>query len=229
MKRNSILFILLLLSIIDSYGQNAYKLKDLNWTTIDYYTLTPSSYSDSHNYSISASRSNGDFNLKIQIKGMRTKPPFLTHPLYAYLILTGREHIFKFVKSLKYVCYKYEGWLRIATQNKITHFNKQFDVDFPPVHIAWDVFIESSSSRRIFYDYNLGLTAFFSTGLLREDCPFTVELKCKPFIKIDDGFESYCVFNNVHEICSFISIIEGAEKKLNEIEKEKQRIDNLFK
>ena len=225
MKRIS--FLLFLVFFVDSYGQNI-KLKDLNWTRIDYYTITSSSYSEPGHYTISASRSNGEFNLKIEIRGHRIKSPFPTHPLYAYLILTGKERIFKFVNSLRYVCYKYEDWLKIAKENKIDDFNKQFDVDFPPVHIAWDVF-DGISSRKIFYDYDVNMAAHFSTGLLREDCPFIVKLICKPFTKIDDGSESYCLFNNVQEMDTFISIIEGAEKKLDEIEKEKQRKDNLFK
>lgn len=80
-------------------------------------------------YSIEASQKNGKINdvyIEIDAKNSKT----------AYLLVEGKDlEIFK--TALELVRDKYIDWVKIAKDNNVTEMEKEFDIKFPSVSIAW--------------------------------------------------------------------------------------------
>lgn len=55
----------------------------------------------------------------------------------AFISLVGEANIQAFVESLTKVRDKYVEWRKIAIDNNVQEFSKAFDIEFPPVNIAW--------------------------------------------------------------------------------------------
>lgn len=88
-----------------------------------------SSYFDKE-YDILAAFDNQKLNLYIEVAGEYESE-------YVLFDIDGKDEIQKFISALETVKQKFVEWSSVAKQNGVKSFDKDFDVKFPNITIAW--------------------------------------------------------------------------------------------
>lgn len=131
-----------------------------------------------------------------------------------------RGDVKKFVKALTQVKEKYLEWKKVAEENEVVDFIKEFDVKFPPAYFEW--FSSTGRWASYYQDLKPNFVVLKEYG-----CAFNmndvVSASENQFI------EQHYMFS-LSEASDFDSLIEVLDpEKAEEVLNKKQNIDELFK
>ena len=136
-----------------------------------------------------------------------------------YFYLEGSSTIESFVSSLKQVKQKYAEWRKVAIDNNVRSFSKDFDIYFPIITIAW-----YGADWR--FDFSERLKPYFKvTDSGQYIAVFHAEAVSSNNEYITQKY--YLVFSSVQDFDEVISKVEPAV--IREKLKNKHAPDDLFK
>lgn len=190
---------LVLLALVLSLSINAQEAVD------SYY----SSYLK-EDYEILASTDNGVLKIYLNVGG--------EYESDNVIFMMEDKKINEFINSLKQVKIKYQEWSETAKNNNITEMDKEFDIDFPRVDVAW-------FSSDWWFSFNSILNPYFKvTSSGKCLVVFTNKVTSSSNKYIDKKY--YLVFSNAKEIDELTNKINPAslKEKLNK----KQNVQDLF-
>lgn len=81
-------------------------------------------------YEISAVYGSDGLNAYVQVQGESAREMVLIN-------ITGEEKIHSFVNGLKNMKDKFIEWKKVAKENSVTDFKKEYNISFPSVMICW--------------------------------------------------------------------------------------------
>lgn len=131
----------------------------------------------------------------------------------------GESTIISFINSLKEVRDKYAEWKKVAVDNKVTDYSKDFDISFPNVYVAW-------YGTKWWFDFRERFEPYFKVSSDGKCyAVFHSEAVSSSNEYITEKY--YWVFSSVKEFDSFIEKIQPQAliEKLNK----KNAPDELFK
>lgn len=164
-------------------------------------------------YSIAASHNDGDeLSIYFQVAGETTDTDIR-------FVLEGEAKINSFISSLTNLRDKYSEWSKVAKENNVKDYSKDFDITFPIIEVAW-------YGSQWWFDFSVLLEPRFKVS--KEGKCYAIfvgEAESSRNEYITEDY--YWVFASVNDFNTLINKIQptAIEKKLSQ----KKAPDELFK